>query len=765
MDDDIMINFGDLAPKKIADPSKNESQARREKYKQKAFEQKTNYKNFLKRQREKQNDDGLEKGNVLKVKKPISKNQDFKKKTNRTMPKLAEVTCCEENNPEQQAENKQENQQDSTQQNKQKKDFKQYLEQAQKGGDYDNEIQKIMHQELNNVERTKQKQNIRRENKQKNEEQEQIKEQKQQEMMQKVVYPFTEKDQEEQKLSVFTAEKFSELEQIHPKIVQALQESNYETMTKIQKEGIPQILKKENIALKSETGSGKTLTYLVPIISNLVHMGTDQKITREDGSYVFVICPTRELCIQCEEVAQLVTKKSKYLITGCLMGGENPKKEKARLRKGVTILFATPGRLLYHLKNTNSFLFSKLKYIVFEESDRTLDMGFKKDLEEIVEQLTKKVQFEEVQKILISANFNDSVESLYLKMSTQTIKYVGFAKQKRNKGDGPINHEEEKKQIKGDDMFKVPDTLIQYYSLLNEEHRVPFLVSYLSMLQETKSIIFVSTCDEVDYFAFLFEAMRYKDANGEAQQEDQVLKQKIFKLHGNIEQRTRSETYFQFKRYQGGAILISTDVASRGLDFYEVTHTILFDVPTSISEYCNRIGRTARIDQKGISLLILNNVERPYVDKMKKYGIKLNKFDDEPVLEKVQREIKQKYDVGMDTMHYVESLIRQSIRDDKTKYILARRAYVSSLRAYARLKDKDIFRVKKLNLHLIAKGFGLSGVKAGNETTSKQYQHELVEANKNRYDKMEKFFMERLEKTTPKRKAMNSKKLFNMEFM
>jgi len=81
----------------------------------------------------------------------------------------------------------------------------------------------------------------------------------------------------------------------------------------------------------------------------------------------------------------MVTKKCTYLITGCLMGGENPKKEKARLRKGVTILFSTPGRLLYHLKNTTSFIFSKLKYLVFEESDRTLDMGFKKDLEEIVE--------------------------------------------------------------------------------------------------------------------------------------------------------------------------------------------------------------------------------------------------------------------------------------------------------------------------------------------------------------------------------------------
>lgn len=88
--------------------------------------------------------------------------------------------------------------------------------------------------------------------------------------------------------------------------------------------------------------------------------------------------------------------KSKFLITGCLMGGENPQKEKSRLRKGVTILFATPGRLLYHLKNTTSFIFDKLKYLVFEESDRTLDMGFKKDLEEIVEQLNKKVTMENV---------------------------------------------------------------------------------------------------------------------------------------------------------------------------------------------------------------------------------------------------------------------------------------------------------------------------------------------------------------------------------
>ncbi|EGR32203.1 hypothetical protein IMG5_092700 [Ichthyophthirius multifiliis] len=446
-------------------------------------------------------------------------------------------------------------------------------------------------------------------------------------------------------------------------------------MTNIQKQGIPAIIQGQNIVLKSETGSGKTLTYLVPLISNLLHLGDQNKISRNDGSYIFVICPTRELCIQCENVAKQITLKSTFIITGTLIGGENPKKEKARLRKGITVLFASPGRILYHLKNTQSFVFDKLKYLVFEESDRTLDMGFQKDLEEIVTVLQQKIDFEKVQKILISANFNDDIEALYLKMSIQ-------------------------------------------------------------------------------------------NSNGEVLQGETFLGDiKVFILHGNIQQKVRSETYFNFKKYQGGAILVSTDVASRGLDFPEVTHSILFDAPTSISEYCNRIGRTARIDSKGISLLILNNVEKPYIDKMREFNINLKSFNDELVIEATQELIQKKYNINMDAFQYVESLIRQCTRNDKSKYILARRAYVSSLRAYAMLKDKDIFRVKLLNLKALAKGFGVGNVKAGNETKSDRYQQELAEANKNRYDKMERFFNEKAERVKNQRKPMNTKQLFNMEFM
>lgn len=96
------------------------------------------------------------------------------------------------------------------------------------------------------------------------------------------------------------------------------------------------------------------------------------------------------------------------------MGGEDIQKEKARIRKGLNILCATPGRLLYHLKNTQSFKYNLMKFLVFEESDIILDMGFKKDLEEIISILKQKTDFNSVQKILISANYSQRIETLYL---------------------------------------------------------------------------------------------------------------------------------------------------------------------------------------------------------------------------------------------------------------------------------------------------------------------------------------------------------------
>lgn len=143
---------------------------------------------------------------------------------------------------------------------------------------YDREIAAIMNEETALVAQKKERYMISKAAKQQSAAIEEEKDKLQEEMIAKVIYPFTKTEVDLQKKSVFAAEKFAEIAEIHPKVVKALLAAKYETMTKIQKEGIPEIFKKENIALKSETGSGKTLTYLVPLISNLIKQGEEAQV-------------------------------------------------------------------------------------------------------------------------------------------------------------------------------------------------------------------------------------------------------------------------------------------------------------------------------------------------------------------------------------------------------------------------------------------------------------------------------------------------------
>ena len=129
----------------------------------------------------------------------------------------------------------------------------------------------------------------------------------------------------------------------------------------MQKASIPVILRNKNVVLKSETGSGKTLAYLVPMLESLNRYSIDvEKIWRHQGTHCMIFSPTRELCVQIELELQRLLKPFNFIVCSTIMGGENPKKEKARLRKGCTVLVCTPGRLLYHLKNTQNILMDKL---------------------------------------------------------------------------------------------------------------------------------------------------------------------------------------------------------------------------------------------------------------------------------------------------------------------------------------------------------------------------------------------------------------------
>ena len=228
--------------------------------------------------------------------------------------------------------------------------------------------------------------------------------------------------------------------QINDKLKQVLKDNSYESLTKIQRQAVPSILKNQNVVLKSETGSGKTLAYLVPLIEFLSKYSlTVKKIHREDsGTMAVIFSPTRELAIQIDLELRLLLKLFYYLVPTTLIGGESVSREKSRLRKGCVILICTPGRLLYHLQNTQCLKLDNLKYMIIDEADRMLDMGFEKEMTSCLDLIKKKsaanfLETEEDQKYwsdtikinLVSATIEDRVEQLGSRLM-KSYEKVGF---------------------------------------------------------------------------------------------------------------------------------------------------------------------------------------------------------------------------------------------------------------------------------------------------------------------------------------------------
>ncbi|KAG2489609.1 hypothetical protein HYH03_011889 [Edaphochlamys debaryana] len=171
-------------------------------------------------------------------------------------------------------------------------------------------------------------------------------------------------------------------------LVGQLETLGFASPTPIQRKVLPVLLAGRDCLVKAQTGSGKTLCYLLPIINDL--QSHQPRISRGEGTHAIVLAPTRELCIQVSDVACALLKRYHWLVAGLLIGGENRAHEKARLRKGVTLLAASPGRLLDHLQSTAAFRTTELRWLVLDEADRLLDLGFEAKLRQIVDQINKR---------------------------------------------------------------------------------------------------------------------------------------------------------------------------------------------------------------------------------------------------------------------------------------------------------------------------------------------------------------------------------------
>ncbi|KAK6784585.1 hypothetical protein RDI58_018040 [Solanum bulbocastanum] len=528
---------------------------------------------------------------------------------------------------------------------------------------------------------------------------------------------------------------------LHTTLCDQLKERlGFEAPTLVQAQAIPVILSGRHVLVNAATGTGKTVAYLAPVIHQL--QKCDPRIQRSDGTFALVLVPTHELCMQVYEILQKLLHRFHWIVPGYIMGGESRNKEKSRLRKGISILVATPGRLLDHLKNTSSFSHTNLRWIIFDEADRILELGYGKEIEDILNILGSKQQksvgkgnttsqISEVQRqnVLLSATLNEKVNHLAeisldnpvmvgldkkieLQLTHQDVKPMEFNENDILEKDGklPSSSTEE---------YKLPTQLLQRYIKVPCGSRLVVLLAILKHLFEKepsqKVVVFFSTCDAVDFHYSLvsgFQRLSHQHSDTDVKQ--LFLKCNTLRLHGNMNHEDRRTTFHAFKT-EKSALLLSTDVAARGLDFPKVRCIIQYDPPGEATEYVHRVGRTARIGEKGDSLLFLQPVETDYLPGLEKHGVTLTEYPLQKLLDSFLLfgiRYHPKNFVSVDTHPWVVSLQKalESFTSSELKMKkMAQNAFCSWVRAYTahRGELKGIFMVKKLHLGHVARSFAL----------------------------------------------------------
>jgi ATP-dependent RNA helicase RhlE len=340
-------------------------------------------------------------------------------------------------------------------------------------------------------------------------------------------------------------------------ILKSLDDIGFKEPTPIQEQAIPKINSGANVVGVAQTGTGKTAAYLLPLLT---------KLRKPEGNdpRVVVLVPTRELSIQVgEDVAELTTRSE--LRHAAVYGGIGWTKHAELVEPGIDILVATPGRLR-DLYNNGVLSLKKVKYLVIDEADRMLDMGFMPQLRQLLEILPGRRQ-----NLLFSATFSENVE----KLAEEFLDF--YEKLEVAPSATPV---EEVTQL----AYKVPN----YRTKLN-------LLKHLLLDEETFSriIIFVKTKEHADGV--------YKVVKRKVEGEIRI-------LHSNKAQSTRINAIQAFK--QGEVrVLITTDVSARGMDASMVSHVLNFDVPSDYENYVHRIGRTARAGNQGNAITFIEPSE------------------------------------------------------------------------------------------------------------------------------------------------------------
>lgn len=352
---------------------------------------------------------------------------------------------------------------------------------------------------------------------------------------------------------------------LNKQLLNALADLNYETPTEIQQKAIPQIMAGHDIFGIAQTGTGKTAAYLLPIIMKI-------KYAQGNNPRVLILTPTRELAIQVNEQVALLTKYTD-LRHAVAYGGVGPKTQIENVEKGIDILVATPGRLM-DIYRTGKLILKEIKTLVLDEADKMMDMGFMPQIRQMLEIIPRKRQ-----NLLFSATMPDKVVTL----SEEFLEFpltIAVAPQSST--------------------AKAVDQ--EYYRVPNFRTKINLLQHLIVQEGFDRVMIFVRTKATADnVYKFLH---RKVDEN-------------VRVIHSNKGQNTRINSMEAFKAGEV-RILVSTDVASRGIDIPKVSHVINFDVPNVHEDYVHRIGRTGRASEVGKAITFANSLEVYHIAKIEK---------------------------------------------------------------------------------------------------------------------------------------------------
>lgn len=351
--------------------------------------------------------------------------------------------------------------------------------------------------------------------------------------------------------------RFTEFD-FHPQLLEGIDASGYENATPVQEQVIPPILEGRDIIASAQTGTGKTAAFLLPVMNNLLTEPSEGLVR------ALIIVPTRELAIQISqhlEGLSYFTDVSSIAIYGG-NDGQNFVAEKKALQMGADIVICTPGRMISHL-NMGYANMKGLKYLILDEADRMLDMGFQDDINRIIQTLPAQRQT-----LLFSATMPDKIRQLARNILKDPVE-VNIA------------------------ISKPPEKIVQRAYVVYEPQKLPLVLHILKNTPFKSCLIFCSSKMEVKN---LNRTLRIKKFASE-------------EMHSDLEQAQREEIISGFTSGRI-PILVATDILSRGIDIDTIDLVLNYEVPHDGEDYVHRIGRTARAEADGMAFTFVSEKEQ-----------------------------------------------------------------------------------------------------------------------------------------------------------